>query len=77
MRINRIKQKVELTMAEAIFSWFLIIGVLCGVLCLLGLIGKALSGRKQKIEVHIHNHPTEREIYVQRVVEREIRTYIK
>lgn len=65
------------TMVETIFTWFLIIGVLCGVLCLLGLIGKALSGRKQKIEVHIHNHPMQREIYIQRVVEREIRTYKK
>jgi hypothetical protein len=61
-------------MFDAIFSWFLLIGILCGAFSLLTLIGDFLTQRPTRIDVHVHPVRTVREIT--HVIERNGQIYV-
>lgn len=61
-------------MFDAIFSWLLLIGILCGAFSFLTLIGDFLSQRPTRIEVHVHPVRTIREL--KHTIERDGETYV-
>ena len=61
-------------MFDAVFSWLLLIGILCGAFSLLIMIGDFLTQRPTQIDLHVHPVRTVREIT--HVIERNGETYV-
>jgi hypothetical protein len=61
-------------MFDEIFSWLLLIGILCGAFSLLTLLGDFIAQRPTRIDLHVHPVRTVREIT--HVIERNGQMYV-